>query len=162
MQEGRRKKKRVPSNTSATGPCAGPFTPLRQPSLTFHPPSLLRSPKIETRHRHTGRIASISRERRPSCLVRVRRILKQRALLINGHAIAAILRAAVRIGEVHVELLVRLQVPAQHVGDDERVVVLAIQQVRVPDILGANGIVAAAGARPGGEGLIGAGHVLWG
>ena len=92
------------------------------------------------------------------CLIRVRRELKQRALPIDQLPIAPIPRAAARVGEAHTELLV----PAQHLQDNERVAVFAVQQVQELDFLVAGEKVAAAGARPGGDGLIGVGHEVRG
>lgn len=161
MQQKKRKhkktKKTFKGKTSATGLCAGPLTPHPQQPSTFHPTTSLRSPEVETGHRHTRRIASTFLERVSSGLIRAGRILKQCALLIDGYPNTRILCAAVRVGEAHIKLLARLQIPAQHIGDDERVVVLAIHQVRKKDVISAGGVVAAAGARPGGDGLIGAG-----
>ena len=65
---------------------------------------------------------------------------------------------AVRVSEAHVELLVGLQVAAEHVGDDEGVVVFAVEEVGEEDVFVAVDVVAAVGAGPGGDGLVGAEH----
>lgn len=115
----------------------------------------LRPPKIKTRHRHTRRIARVRLQRTPPIpRVRISRILKLRALNIDA--------GARRPEEAHVELLVGLQVAAEHERDDKGMVVLAVLHVREEDVLVAVAVVAAGGARPGGHGLVGQGHEVGG
>lgn len=68
---------------------------------------------------------------------------------------------AVRVGEAHVQLLIGVHVAAEHERDDEGVVVLVVQDVGEEDVFVAVGVVAAAAARPGGYGLVRAGHEAW-
>lgn len=68
---------------------------------------------------------------------------------------------AVRVREAHVQLLVRQQVPAEHVRHDEGVVVFVVEYVGKEDVFAAVAVAAAAAARPGRYGLVRAGHVAW-
>lgn len=65
---------------------------------------------------------------------------------------------AVRVGEAHIQLLVVVHVAAKHERDDEGVVVFVVQHVGEEDVFDAVGVVAAAGARPRGYGLVRPGH----
>ena len=151
MEKRKRKRETIPTKeTSAVGPTVG------------HLPCYLIIPKVKTRHRQRGRIASPLRQRIPIRVIRVGRVLEERALPILRYPVRAIRRVAVCVGEAHVELLVGRQVPAQHEGDDEGVVVLAVEQIREPDVLVARRVIAAAGARPGGKGLVRSLHEVLG
>lgn len=62
------------------------------------------------------------------------------------------------IGHAHVQLLVGEHVAPEHVRHHQGVVVLVVQDVGEPGALVAHGVVVAAGAGPGRDGLVGAGH----
>ena len=133
-REPKRKKKRAPQ------------TPRRPPSASR------RSPKIEAGNRNGRRIATARQQRAAAIVInRARRKLEFRALLID-----AVGDVAVGFEEAHVELLVEQQVALDREGDDEGVIVLAVDDVGKEDVLGAVGIVTALGARPRGQGHVSA------